>query len=60
VSERILKPDPECPACFGTGVCDSGGFTPWDTPIEVRCACTYPTETTTAFGNLFTPKRDGI
>lgn len=31
-----------CPACNGTGSCDSGGETPWGAPIEVRCECACP------------------
>src|ERR1035437_2316224 len=38
----FVDPDPNCPWCKGEGVVDSGGFTPWDTPIDVRCGCTYP------------------
>lgn len=41
-SDQHAMPDPNCPQCNGTGMCDSGGFTPWDAPIEVRCGCTYP------------------
>lgn len=52
------EPDPNCPYCGG-----SGWFTPWDTPIAVRCDCTYPAPTTTyptTFGTLFTPRRNGV
>lgn len=36
----------DCPACKGTGSCDSGGETPWGARIEVRCECTYPDQPT--------------
>lgn len=26
-----------CPMCRGTGLVDSGGFTQWDTPINIPC-----------------------
>lgn len=39
--ESSVEPDKNCPKCNGTGEADSGGFTPWDTPISVRCECTY-------------------
>lgn len=34
--------NPACAQCGGSGECDSGGVTPWDAPIFVRCGCTYP------------------
>jgi hypothetical protein len=40
--EPSCNPDPDCGFCHGTGEADSGGFTPWDAPISVRCSCTYP------------------
>ena len=40
--KRILKPHPQCKYCHGTGIMDSGGFTPWDEAIFIRCDCTYP------------------
>lgn len=39
---RLDPPDPNCGWCIGTGVVDSGGFTPWDTPIDIPCGCVYP------------------
>src|SRR5688572_28316338 len=32
-------PDPNCPRCSGDGSVDSGGSTPWGTPITVACDC---------------------
>jgi hypothetical protein len=37
-----LEPDPHCQYCHGSGLMDSGGTTPWDQYIEVRCYCTFP------------------
>ena len=39
--EPWKDPNPNCTWCLGTGVVDSGGFTPWDEPINIRCGCTY-------------------
>ena len=33
----------DCAFCGGTGEVDSGGFTPWDTPISVACPYCQPT-----------------
>jgi hypothetical protein len=30
---------PVCPNCGGAGVVDSGGVTPWGTPIDLPCSC---------------------
>jgi hypothetical protein len=40
--EPYCDPDPDCPYCNGKGVRDSGGVTPWDAAIDIRCDCTYP------------------
>jgi hypothetical protein len=40
--DDCVAPHPNCPNCAGAGVMDSGGFTPWDAPISIRCVCTYP------------------
>ena len=39
--EERKEPDPNCGWCLRAGMVDSGGFTPWDQPIDVACACTY-------------------
>lgn len=36
-----VPPDAKCDRCAGTGTMDSGGFTPWDASISIRCLCTY-------------------
>ena len=41
----FVEPHPNCPLCHGEGVMDSGGFTPWGAPIDIRCECTYPEPT---------------
>jgi hypothetical protein len=33
------KPDKNCPSCSGTGITDTGGFTPWGSPIFDKCPC---------------------
>jgi hypothetical protein len=33
----------DCGFCLGTGVVDSGGFTPWDAPIQIACSCVRKT-----------------
>jgi hypothetical protein len=58
---KNYDPDPHCLLCLGTGACDSGGVTPWGASIDVRCDCTYYDQPLSiTFGNLFTPRRDGI
>jgi len=39
--KNYKEPDPDCGWCLGTGIVDSGGFTPWDAPIDIPCSCTY-------------------
>src|SRR5208282_1851130 len=39
---EVVPPDQNCEQCRGRGEMDSGGVTPWDAPILVRCDCTYP------------------
>ncbi len=34
--------DPNCPACKGSGLRDSGGTYPWGEPIDVPCDCLTP------------------
>lgn len=38
---NLLQATSNCGFCLGKGVVDSGGFTPWDAPIDVACGCTY-------------------
>lgn len=38
---RYSIPDPNCPTCLGSGVVDTGGFTPWGTPIYDKCSCIH-------------------
>lgn len=34
---EVDRADKACPDCDGEGVIDSGGFTPWDTGINIPC-----------------------
>ena len=38
--------DPWCPDCGGTGGVDSGGFSPWGSPISLPCPSCGPKQAT--------------
>lgn len=42
LGQHIPAPEPVCETCGGTGVVDSGGFTPWMEPIDIPCPSCQP------------------
>ena len=59
-SGDVVDPDPDCSTCHGTGGADSGGFTPWEEPIIIRCGCTYPAPAVPATQRNDEPEPDAV